>query len=84
MSVLVSAWRIWLSLKQGMGESGDQGIGESGNPGIRESGNLGIRESRTDKTGILMCLLENAFASLFRILQTMNIQYTLRISCLTI
>ena len=30
-------------------------------------GNPGIGESRTDKTGILVCLLENAFATLFRI-----------------
>ena len=70
-----------LSLKQGMG---NPGIGEFGNSGIRESGNRGIRESRTDKTGILVCLLENAFATLFRIIQTMNIQYIMRISCLTI
>ena len=49
-----------------------------------ESGNRRIRESRTDKTGILVCLLENAFATLFGIIQTMNIQYTLRVSCLTI
>ena len=59
-------------------------IFKTGNRGIRESGNPGIREFRTVKTGILVCLLENAFATLFRIIQTMNIQYTLRISCLTI
>jgi hypothetical protein len=63
---------------------GNPGIGESGNRGIRESGNPGIGESETDKTEILVCLLENAFATLFRIIQTMNIQYTLRVSCLTI
>jgi hypothetical protein len=66
------------------GESGNRGIRESGNRGIRESGNPGIGEYRTEKTGILVCLLENAFATLFRIIQTMNIQYTLRISYLTI
>jgi hypothetical protein len=33
--------------------------------GNGESGNRGIRESRTDKTGILVCLLENAFATVY-------------------
>jgi hypothetical protein len=50
---------------RGIGDSGNPGIGESGNRGIRESGNPGIGESRTDKTGILVCLLENAFATVY-------------------
>ena len=50
---------------RGIRESWNPGIGESGNRGIRESGNPGIGESRTDKTGILVCLLENALATVY-------------------